>query len=104
MTVSTTDIPLLHSANVAHLYSQYVFSIKTRLGRHLDNPKVKHYGSTVRPLQSFASLRKPATVLGRRKHMNPPFKKSSQHDRHENLSILCSDASRLPLLSKVISP
>jgi hypothetical protein len=42
MTVSTTDIPLLHSPKVAHLYPQYVFPIKTRLATHLDNPKMKH--------------------------------------------------------------
>jgi hypothetical protein len=31
MTVSTTDIPVLHSAEVAHLYPQEVFPLLSRV-------------------------------------------------------------------------
>jgi hypothetical protein len=47
MTMSTANIPVLHSAEVA---------------RPLDTSEVNGYGSTMRPLQSSTSFRKPATV------------------------------------------
>jgi hypothetical protein len=40
MTVSTVDIPVLHSAEVAHLYPQGVFPDYPGLARPLDTSKV----------------------------------------------------------------
>jgi hypothetical protein len=40
MTVSTTDIPVLHYGEVAHLYPQDVFPSQSRLARPLDSFKV----------------------------------------------------------------
>jgi hypothetical protein len=41
MTVSTVDIPVLHSAEVAHLYPQGVFPDYPGLARPLDTSKVR---------------------------------------------------------------
>jgi hypothetical protein len=40
MTMSTTDIPVLHYAEVAHLYPQDVFSVYPGFTRPLDSSKV----------------------------------------------------------------
>jgi hypothetical protein len=40
MAVSMADIPVLHSAEVAHLYPQDVFLVKPGLARPLDTSKV----------------------------------------------------------------
>jgi hypothetical protein len=57
MTVRTTDIPVLHSAEVAHIYPQVMLPICHGVVR-------APYTSTkeARPLQSSTSFRKPATV------------------------------------------
>jgi hypothetical protein len=71
MTVSTADIPVLHSVEVAYLYLQVVLPIC-----HMDvrtpytSTKEARHGSTTRPFQSSTSSRKPATD-SRRKHRNP---------------------------------
>jgi hypothetical protein len=36
-TVSTTDIPVLHSAEVSHLYPQDVFPLSPRVDRTLEH-------------------------------------------------------------------
>jgi hypothetical protein len=65
MTVSTTDIPVLHSAEVAHLYPQVVLPICHGVDRTpYTSSKEARQGTTTRPLQSSTSFRKPATVLG----------------------------------------
>jgi hypothetical protein len=76
MTVSTTDIPALHSAEVVHLYPQVVLPICHGIVRTPDtSTKEARQSSTTRHFQSSTSSRKPATDLGRRKHRNPTFEK-----------------------------
>jgi hypothetical protein len=63
MTVSTADIPVLHSAEVVHLYPQVVLPICHRVDRTpYTSTKEARQGTTTRPLQSSTSFRKPATV------------------------------------------
>jgi hypothetical protein len=63
MTVSTTDIPVLHFAEVAHLYPQVVLPICHGVDQTpYTSTKEARQGTTTRPLQSFTSFRKPATV------------------------------------------
>jgi hypothetical protein len=63
MTVSTADIPILHSAEVTHLYPQAVLPICHGVDRiPYTSTKEVRQGTTTRPLQSFTSFRKPATV------------------------------------------
>jgi hypothetical protein len=65
MTVSTADIPVLHSAEVAPLYPQVMLP---HLPRDRDFPYTSteeaRQGNTTRPLQSSTSFRKPAKFLG----------------------------------------
>jgi hypothetical protein len=63
MTVSMADIPVLHSAEVAHLYPQVVLPICHRVDQTpYTSIKEGRHGTTTRPLQSFTSFRKPAIV------------------------------------------
>jgi hypothetical protein len=63
MTMSMTDIPVLHSTAVAHLYPQVVFPIFHGVdGIPYTSTKEARQGNTTRPLQSSTSFRKPATV------------------------------------------
>ena len=63
MTVSTADIPVLHSAEVAHLYPQVMLPICHGVVRApYTSTKVARQDNTTRPLQSSTSFRKPATV------------------------------------------
>jgi hypothetical protein len=64
MTVSTTDIPVLHSVEVTHLYPQVMLPIYQGVMNPIHLYKKVRQGNTTRPLQSSTSLRKPATVLG----------------------------------------
>jgi hypothetical protein len=62
MTVSTADISILHSAEVAHLYPQVVLPICHGLDRTpYTSTKEARQGTTTRPLQSYTSFRKPVT-------------------------------------------
>jgi hypothetical protein len=63
MTVSTADIPVLHSTEVAYLYPQVVLPICHRVDRtSYTSTKEARQGTTTRPLQSSTSFRKPTTV------------------------------------------
>jgi hypothetical protein len=65
MTMSMADILVLHSAEVAHLYPQVMLPICHGAVRApYTSTKEARQGNTTRPLQSFTSFRKPATVLG----------------------------------------
>jgi hypothetical protein len=65
MTVSTASIPVLHSAEVAHLYPQVVSPICHGVDQTpYTSTKEARQGATTRPLQSSTSFRKPATVIG----------------------------------------
>jgi hypothetical protein len=63
MTMSMTDIPVLHSAEAAHLYPQVVLPIcHGVVWTPYTSTEEARQGSTTRPLQSSTSFRKPATV------------------------------------------
>jgi hypothetical protein len=62
MTMSTTDIPVLHSAEVAHLYPQVMLPICQERPLPYTSTKEARQGNTRRPLQSSTNFRKPATV------------------------------------------
>jgi hypothetical protein len=65
MTVSTSSIPVLHSAEVTHLYPQVVLPICHEVDwTPYTSTKEARQGTTTRHLQSSTSFRKPATVLG----------------------------------------
>jgi hypothetical protein len=67
MTVSTADIQVLHSIEVAHLYPQVMLPICHGVDRTpCTSTKEARQGNTTRPLQSSNSFRKPAIVS--RKH------------------------------------
>jgi hypothetical protein len=65
MTVSTTDISVLHSAEVVHLYPQVMLPICHGVMNPIHLYRGDKAGSTTRPLQSSTSFRKPATVSGK---------------------------------------
>jgi hypothetical protein len=76
MTVSMADIPVLHSAEVAHLYLQVVLPICHGVDRTpYTSTKEARQGTTTRPLQSSTSFRKPATV-SRERNIGIPRLKS----------------------------
>jgi hypothetical protein len=63
MTVSMDDIPVLHSAEVAHLYPQVMLPIcHGVVWAPYTSTKEARQGNTTRPLQSSTMFRKPATV------------------------------------------
>jgi hypothetical protein len=63
MTMSNASIPVLHSAEVAHLYPQVVLPFCHGVDRTpYTSTKEARQGSTMRPLQNSTSFRKPATV------------------------------------------
>jgi hypothetical protein len=63
MTVSTADIPVLHSVEVVHLYPQVMLPICHGVVRApYTSTKEARQGNTTRPLQRFTSFRKPAMV------------------------------------------
>nr|ACN27060.1 unknown [Zea mays] len=63
--MSTADIPVLHSAEVAHLYPQVVIPICHGVVRTpYTSTEEARQGSTTRPFQSSTSMREPATVSG----------------------------------------
>jgi hypothetical protein len=65
MTVNTASIPVLHSAEVAHLYPQVMLPICHEVVRApYTSTKEARQGNTTRPLQSSTRLRIPATVIG----------------------------------------
>jgi hypothetical protein len=67
MTVSTTDIPVLHSANVTHLYTQVVLPICHGVDQTLyTSTKEARQGNITMLLQSSTSFRKLATITRER--------------------------------------
>jgi hypothetical protein len=67
MTVSTADIPVLHSAEVAQLYPQVVLPICHGVDQTpYTSTKEARQGTTMRTLQSSTSFRKSATVSRKR--------------------------------------
>jgi hypothetical protein len=80
MTVSMANIPVLHSADVAHLYPQVVLPICHGVvwTTYTSTEEVRQ-GSTTRHFQSFTSSRKPTTNSERRKHINLSSEKLYRH-------------------------
>jgi hypothetical protein len=75
MTMSTTDIPVLHSAEVAHLYPQVVLPIFHGVDQTpYTSTKEARQGTITRPLQSSTSFRKPAIVSRKRNKGTPHLK------------------------------
>jgi hypothetical protein len=103
MTVSTADIPVLHYAEVTHLYPQVVLPICHGVIRTpYTSTKEARQGSTTRPFQCSTRLRKPATDSERRKHMNPSSEKLyRQFDLRTSL-YSAATPPRLPLSGKVM--
>jgi hypothetical protein len=100
MTVSTDDILVLHSAEVAHLYPQVVF---THLPRGLEfsfiSTEETRQGSIMRP--SSTSMRELGTDSAPKgQYRNPSPENLSQTYRPKNLSILVVSPPRLPLSGK----
>ena len=63
MTVSTASIPVLHSAEVVHLYPKVVLPICHRVDQTAyTSTEEARQGTTTRPLQSSTSFRLPAIV------------------------------------------
>jgi hypothetical protein len=62
MTVSTADIPVLHSTEAAHIYPKVVLPICHGVMNLIHLYRGGGQGSTTRLLQSSTSFRKPATV------------------------------------------
>jgi hypothetical protein len=79
MTMSTTSIPVLHSAEVAHLNPQVMLPICHRVVRApYTFTKEARQGNTTRPLQSSTSFRKSATVYRKLQCRDP------SPDHHHN--------------------
>jgi hypothetical protein len=66
MTVSTANIPVLHSIEVAHLYPQVVIPIYHGVMNPIHLYRGGDAGSTTRPFQSSTSSRKLATDSGKK--------------------------------------
>jgi hypothetical protein len=105
MTMSTTDIPVLHSIDVAHLYTQVVLPICHGVVRTTyTSTEEARQCSTTRPFQSSTSSRIPTTVSRRRKHRNPSSELPSQQFDPRTSLYSTTTPPRLPLSGKVISP
>ena len=101
LTVSTASIPVLHSAEVAHLYPQVVLPIFHGVDQTpYTSTKEARQGTTTRPLQSSTSFRLPATVIGSSSagfFAWPP----SQQNQPKDLPTLTTPLLPLPLSGKV---
>jgi hypothetical protein len=101
MTVSTTSIPVLHSAEVAHLYPQVVLPICHGVDQtSYTYTKEAGQSTTTRPLQSSTSFRKPATVYRKLQCRNPS--PASQQNQPKDLPTLTTPLLPLPLSGKVV--
>jgi hypothetical protein len=102
MTVSMTDIPVLHSVEVAHLYPQVMLPICHGIDRTpYTSTKEARQGTTTRPLQSSSSFRKPATV-SRKGNIGMPRPKSHRNMIDPRTSLYATLLLPLPLSGKVV--
>jgi hypothetical protein len=77
MTVSTIDIPVLHSGEVVHLYPQAMIPIYHRVVRTpYTATEEARQGSTTRHFQSSTSMRQSTTVSGRGGDIGIPHPKN----------------------------
>jgi hypothetical protein len=98
MTVSTASIPVLHSIEVAHLYPQVVLPICHGVDQTpYTSTKEARQGTTMRPLQSSTSFKKPATVYRKLQCRNP-----SQQNQPKDLPTLTTPLLPFPLSGKVV--
>jgi hypothetical protein len=102
MTMSTNDIPVLDSAEVAHLYPQAMISICHGVvwTPYTSTEEVRQ-GSTTRPFQSSTSMREPATVSGRAGNIEITHPKSYHRQINSRTSLYQQlPTHRLPLSGK----
>jgi hypothetical protein len=103
MTVSTASIPVLHSAEVAHLYPQVMLPICHRVVRApYTSTKEARQGNTTRPLQSSTSFRKPAIVYRKLQCRDPLPDRHRSKINQEDLPTLTTPLLPLPLSGKVV--
>jgi hypothetical protein len=92
--MSTTDILVLHSVEVVHLYPQVMLPICHGVVQTpYTSTKEVRQGSTTRHFQTSTSSRITTTVSGKRKHRNFLVRNAIIAVRPENLPIVYSDAS-----------
>jgi hypothetical protein len=73
MTLSMADIPVLHSAEVAHLYPQVMLPVCDEVVRApYTSTKEARLGNITRPLQSSTSFRK-STTISRKRNIGSPL-------------------------------
>jgi hypothetical protein len=102
MTVSTANIPVLYSAEVAHLYPQVVLPIFHGVDQiPYTSTKEARQGTTTRPLQSSTSFRKPATV-SRKHNAGIPRLTTIVANQPKNFPTLTTPLLPLPLSGKVV--
>jgi hypothetical protein len=105
MTVSTADIPVLHSTEVAHLYPQVVLPICHGVDRTpYTFAEEARKGRTTRPFQSSTSLRKPKQIQDEGSIGITRPKIFIDSSTRGPPYTLAATPPRLPLLVKVISP
>jgi hypothetical protein len=103
MTVSTTDIPVLHSVEVAHLYPQVMLPIYQGIMTSHSSLSKRRGRVALRGLSKVPVVQENPLRIQEEGSIGISRPKS-QAVRSKNLPILCSDAPRLPLSGKVISP
>jgi hypothetical protein len=92
MTVSTTDIPVLHSTEIAHLYPQVVLPIFQGITTsHLSLPR-RRGRVALRGLSKVPLVRENPLRIQEEGSIGIP-RPECQAVRPQNLPILCSDAS-----------
>jgi hypothetical protein len=103
MTVSTASIPVLHSAEVAHLYPQVVLPICHGVDQTpYTYTKKARQGTTTRPLQSSTSFRKPDTVYRKLQCRNPSPDRHRIKINPRTPPTLTTPLLPLPLSGKVV--
>jgi hypothetical protein len=102
MTVSTTDIPVLHSTEVVHLYPQVMLLICHGVDQTpYTSTKEARQDTTTRPLQSSTSFRKPATISWKG-NIGIPRPKSHHSMIDPRTSLYATPLLLLPLSGKVV--
>jgi hypothetical protein len=105
MTMSTTDIPVLHSTEVAHLYPQVVLPICHGVDRtpYTSTEEARH-GSTTRPSKVPLVREYPLWFQDEGSIGIPRLDCHRSSSNREPPYTLAATPPRLPLSGKVISP
>jgi hypothetical protein len=103
MTMSTADIPVLHSVEVVHLYPQVMLPIFHGVDwTSYTSTEEARQGTTTRPLQNSTSFRKPATVSRKLQCRDPSPDRHHSKNQPKDLPTLTTPLLSLPLLGKVV--